>query len=234
MKKVFFIALILLFGLSACVPDFLNSETQDAPAEAVDIAATVDAAASTQAVQTFEALPTPTMEEPTAEPPMDEATATFTETATPSETATVEITETLDGTQVAETGTPTPEGTLPAETATKTLEVTPEPTATVEITATSPVSINEPPASVPRHKIKVRNNTKVRTFISLHGSTEGGYKPIIEYDLAPWQKVKIVVPEGYYTVVVYVGSDPIYGHVAVRSSNTVEITINKDDIKIAK
>jgi hypothetical protein len=234
MKKVFFIALIALFGLSACVPDFLNSGAQDAPPEAVDIAATVDAAASTQAVQTFEALPTPTMEDPTAEPPMDEATATLTETATPSETPTVEASETPDGTLPAETATETPDGTLPAETATEVLDVTPEATGTVEITATSPVSINEPPASVPRFKIKVRNNTKVRTFISLHGSTEGGYKPIIEYDLAPWQKVKIVVPEGYYTIIVYVGSDPIYGHVAVHSNNTVEITINKTDLKIVK
>ena len=239
MKKVFFIALIALFGLSACVPDFLNSGTQDALPKAVDVAATVDAASRTQAVQTFEALPTPTMEDPTAEPPTNEATATLTETATPSETPTVEASETPDGT---ETATETPDGTATTETATETPDGTlPAETATLDITATSvfpsptsPIYANEAPDYIPRFKIKVRNNTKVRVYISLQGTTVGDYHPIIEYDLAPWQKTKLTVPEGYYAVIVYVGNDPMIGYIGIHSNNTVEITINKTDLKIVK
>ncbi|MCP4142394.1 MAG: hypothetical protein GY755_19325 [Chloroflexi bacterium] len=250
MKKVFFITLVALFSLSACVPDFLNSDAQDTPPEAIDIPATVEAAASTKAVQTFEALPTPTMEDPTAEPPTDEPTATLTATATPSQTPTIEVSETPDGTETltempdgtpsTETSTETPDGT--AETATQTPDGTlPAETATLDITATSvfssptsPIYANEAPDYIPRFKIKVRNNTKVRVYISLQGTTVGGYKPIIEYDLAPWEKTKITVPEGYYAVIVYVGKEPMIGYIGIHHNNTVEITINKTDLKITK
>ena len=235
MKKIILLALVVLLSLTACVPDFLNSGAQDAPAESVDVAATVDAAASTQAVETFAALASPTMEEPTAEATVEEVPATATETLAPTETATLEISETATETPEetlsaqTETVTGTPEESLSAETATIT------PTATNALpTLTPPISINEPPASVPRHKVKVRNNTKVSVYISLHGSTEGGYKPIVESPLGPWQKIKLTVPEGYYTIVVYVGSDPIIDHVYIHRSNTVEITIKEDSIKVVK
>ena len=231
MKKITLLALVVLLSLTACVPDFLNSDAQDAPAESVDVEATVDAAASTQAVETFAALATPTMEDPTAEPTVEEVPATATETLAPTETstATLEVSEAAEDALLTETKTATPEETLSEETATIT------PTATSALpTLTPPISINEPPASVPRHKVKIRNNTKVSVYISLHGSTEGGYNPIVESPLGPWQKIKLTVPEGYYTVVVYVGSDPIIDHVYIHSSNTVEITINKDSIKIVK
>ena len=235
MKKVFLFAFVALFSLSACVPDFLN---QGAPSEAVDIDATVDAAASTQAVQTVAALVTPTMED-AAEleleaSPTVTVTATVTETPPPTETSTP--TETPDGTEESMTGTPgtptktsTPDGTTTPATATVTVTETsaiPSPT--------SPISVNEPPDYIPRYKIKVRNNTKVRVYISLQGSTEGGYHPIVEYDLAPWQRVKLTVPEGYYAVIVYVGKDPMIEYVGIHSNNTVEIEIRKEDIKIAK
>lgn len=244
MKKIVFVGLIVLLGLSACVPDFLNSGSQDAPAESVDIAATVDSAASTQAVQTMVSLATPTLEETTAELILDEPTSTVTATEElpPTETSTATATETPDGTLPAETATETPDGTLPAETATETPDGTlPAETATLAITATSifpsptsPIYANEAPDYIPRFKVKIRNNTKVRVYISLQGSTEGGYHPIIEYDLAPWQKIKLSVPEGHYAVIVYVGKDPMIGYVGVHSNNTVEITINKDDLKIVK
>ena len=237
MKKVFFITLVAIFGLNACVPDFLNSGAQDAPPEAVDIAATVDSAASTKAVQTFEALPTPTMEDPTAEPPTEEATATLTETATPSETPTVEISETPDGTEtLAETpdGTPavgaateTPGGTLPAETAT--LDVT---ATSVFPSPTSPIYANEAPDYIPRFKIKVKNNTKVRVYLSLQGVTVGDYRPIIEYDFSPWEKTRLTIPEGRYAIIVYVGKEPMIEYAGVHSNNAIEIIIEKDQIKI--
>ena len=177
------------------------------------------------------------MEDPTDEPT---STVTATEELPPTETPTA--TETPDGTLLAETATETPDGTLPAETATETPDGTlPAETATLEITATSiypsptsPISINQPPDSVPRYKISVENDTKVRVYISLQGSTEGGYNPIIEYDLAPWQRIKLSIPEGYYAAVVYVGKDPMIDYFAVHSNNSITIVINKDSIKIKK
>ncbi|MBT3337038.1 MAG: hypothetical protein HN855_16295 [Anaerolineae bacterium] len=235
MKKTILIGAILLLTLSACVPDFLNTSSQEAPVAEVDTAATVDAAASTQAVQTFAALATPTLETLVEEP-----TATVTEESTPTETATATLTETPDGTP----GTETPEGTLPAESATATLEgtLTPTETSTPAATATSvypsptsPISINLPPIDeVPRYTISVSNNTKGSAYISLHGSTEGGYKPIIEYDIPGRSKVKISVPEGFYTVIVYVGADPMVDYVGVHKNNAVSIAINIDKIKITK
>ena len=242
MKKIIFVGLIILLSLSACVPDFLNPNSDAAPAEAVDIAATVDAASNTKVAQTFEALNTPTLEAATAEPVMEEATATDapTEELPPTETATLEVTETHEGIDLAGTETTAPEGTLPAETTTEAPEETLVPaTGTPEVTATSvypsptsPIYANQVPDYIPKFKIDVRNNTNVRVYISLQGVTEGGYKPIIEYDLAPWQKVKLTVPEGRYAVVVYVGKDPMIEYVGIHSSNTVEIIIEKDRVKI--
>ncbi len=218
MKKRILIATILLFTLSACVPGFLDAGSEAVPVEEVD------AAASTQAAQTFAALATPTLEPPTEEPP-----ATATETAAPPETATATITETPDGTLSAEETT-TPDGTLPP---TKTS--TPAATATsVYPSPTSPISINLPPIDeVPRHKVEVTNNTKGPVYISLHGSTEGGYHPIIEYDIPRWSKVKISVPEGYYSIIVYVGADPMTDYVGILKSG-ISITIKPDELKINK
>jgi hypothetical protein len=225
MKKTILVVAILFLALSACVPDFLNTGAQDAPVTEVDVAATVDTAASTQAVQTFEALATPTLE-----PIMEEAPATATETSAPTETATATITETPDGTPSTETITPTADSaTTPTETS------TPVATATsVYPSPTSPISINLPPVDeVPRHKVEVTNNTKGPVYISLHGSTEGGYHPIIEYDIPRWSKVKISVPEGYYSVIVYVGADPMTDYVGILKSG-VSITIKPDELKINK
>jgi hypothetical protein len=230
MKKNVLIGIIVLLSLSACVPDFLSSGSQVAPVESVDIEATVDAAASTQAVQTFAALATPTMEDVSTESTIEKttATATATEELLPTETLTATMTETPDGTPT-ETATETPDGTLPAETATI------EATATsIFPSPTSPIYANEVPDYIPRFKVKVRNNTNVRVYISLQGSTVGGYNPIVEYDLTPWQKVKLVVPEGRYAIIVYVGSDPMVEYIGVHSNNSVEITIKKDSLKVTK
>ncbi len=234
MKKFFPVAVIALFSLSACVPGLLGGGAEEAPAaEAVDIAATVDAESSTQAVQTLAALATPTMEPPT---PTEELPATATETLTPTE----EVTATLTETENAVTVTETP-GSESADAATETT-ATPTETSTPAVTATSvypsptsPIAINLPPESlVPRHRIEVRNKTKGPVYISLQGTSEGGYKPIIEYDIPRFATVKFEVPEGYYTVVVYVGKDPMIGYTVVNGHNQVSIIINRDEIKIEK
>jgi len=239
MKKILFVGALVLFSLSACVPDFLNSSSEAATAAPIDVMATVEDAANTQAAQTLDAiaaLATPTLESPTAEPtaPATEVVS-FTETATSTLTetpdGTLTTTETPDGTLPAETATKTPDGTLPAVTTTATLDIT---ATSVFPSPTSPISINEPPASVPRHKINVENSTKVRVYISLQGSTEGGYNPIIEYDLAPRERVKLTVPEGNYASIVYVGKDPMINYFGVYKNNSVTIDISKDNVKVSK
>lgn len=241
MKKIFLLAVIALFSVSACVPEFLGGGAEKAPAaEPVDIAATVDAAASTQAIETLAALATPTMEAPM---PTDEPTATATETLAPTEEAAATLTENPNATPTEEGSTETPEGesangetATPEATATITKTSTPTTVATsVYPSPTSPISINLPPESlVPRHKIEVRNTTKGPVYISLQGSTEGGYKPIIEYDIPRSATVKFEVPEGYYAVVVYVGKYPMVGYIGIYKNNQVSITIHQDSIKIEK
>ncbi len=227
MKKILFLSFVLLLSLSACVPEFLSPDT---PEEAIDINATVDAEASTQAVQTFAALYTPTIESPATATPTEEATATEvpTETAPATETATVEATETIEGTFTAEATSSTPDGTLSSETATATIEAT---ATSIYPSPTSPISINQPPASVPRHKITVINKTKGKVYISLQGVTEGDYHPIIEYDIPAHGKVKFKIPEGKYTAIVYVGKDPMVGYFGIRDGN-ITIIINRDEIQI--
>ena len=237
MKKILFLSFVLLLSLNACVPEFLSPDTSE---EAVDINATVDAEASTQAVQTFDALYTPTMEVPATSSPTDEATATEVPTETEpateavateavaTETATAEATETITGTLATEATSTTPDGTLPVETATATIEAT---ATSIYPSPTSPISINEPPPSVPRHKINVVNKTKGKVYISLQGVTEGDYHPIIEYDIPAHGKVKFKIPEGKYTAIVYVGKDPMIGYFNIRDGN-ITIIIRRDEIQI--
>ena len=229
MKKILFFGFIVLFSLSACVPDFLNP---DSPAEEVDIVTTVEAEANTQVAQTFEALNTPTIIAFSTN--TKEATATIapTETkiptATDAATATTEATETPTGTLATETASTTPDGTLPAETETLTVTET-----SIYPPPTSPISINEPPDSVPRHKITVINKTKGKVYISLQGVTEGDYHPIIEYDIPAHGKAKFKIPEGKYAAIVYVGKDPMIAYFRIRSDN-ITIIIKRDQIQIEK
>ena len=251
MKKLFLVSVLVLFTLSACIPSFLGGGAEEAPAAApaVDVDGTVEAASSTQAVQTLDALATPTLEPPT---PTDEPTATVTETLAPTEEETVSPTETQTGTPEADaetTGTPdgsvTPEaGTGAPDDATATLDVTatpsatetPAPTATsVYPSATSPIGINLPPENlVPRYRIEVKNTTKGPVYISLQGSTAYDYKPVIEYDIPHLSTVRYFVPEGYYKVVVYVGKEPMIDYVRINKPNEVQIVIRKNELKIEK
>ncbi len=238
MKKLILVGLVVLLGLSAC--GVLGSDETPADAAPVDIAATVDVVASTQVAQTFEALEnlsTPTKEDVAPEPTI---TSSPTEEILPSETPTLAETETPDGTEAVDV-TPDAESALPAETVTGTPDGTLTVTGTVEATATSiypsptsPIQVNQPPAHIPRFKIKIQNNTKYRVYISLQGVTEGGYHPITEYDLAPWEKTKFPIPEGRYTAIVYVGKDPMVESFGIHGNNEVTIVIEKERLKIDK
>ena len=229
MKKMIVLTLVILLSLSACVPDLLNSGSQDAPAVApVDIAATVEAAANTKVAQTFEALSalaTPTLNPPTLEPPVDEATATAIEPASPSETPTMEASASPESTEIA---TETPEETLVA---TATLEAT---ATSIYPSPTSPISIQLPPDYIPRHKISIVNETKGKIYISLQGVTVDNYHPIIEYDLKAWGKATFAIPEGTYTAIVYVGKEPMIAYFGINKSTDITIFIARDEIRIKK
>ena len=252
MKKLFLVALIALFSLSACVPGFLGGNAEEAPAaEAVDVAATVDAEASTQAVQTLDALDalaTPTLEPTT--PPMDEPTATATETLAPiEEESSPTPVETQDGTPEAEESdgvTPTADSSevasgdetspTPEETTTPEITETPAPTATsVYPTPTSPIAINLPPEDlVPRRRVEVKNELKGTAYISMQGVSEWGYKPIIEYQIPRFTTVNFEVPEGHYKIVVYIANRPVVDYVRVTKNTSVRIVIRRDGLKVEK
>ncbi|MCF6277262.1 MAG: hypothetical protein L3J16_00720, partial [Anaerolineales bacterium] len=240
MKKTLLIAPVLALILSACIPGILQQQ-QPAPEIPVDIQATVEVLANAKSAETMAALPTPTLA-PATNTPVVEPTAT--ETATPepaTETATPDgteqtgtPTETPDGT-VTQSVTPNPDDGTVTVTATGTLAITATPPFTLtppEASPTSPISINPPPASVPRYKVTAINKSGVRIYISLQGVTDGGYYPIIEYDIARKQTVKFKAPKGFYTVIVWVGAEPMVDYVNINKDIT--LTIRKDSFNIDK
>lgn len=236
MKKMLLLTPLIVLVLGACIPGIIDQQPAAVP---IDLQATVEFMASTKAAQTVESLPTATMEPPT-NTPEPEPTATETPTMEPGTE-----TETPDGSDT--TGTPpetpietpndsvTETGTSDVDVATATTTVTPSPSATptsIYPSPTSPIAINLPPDSVPRYTVTIVNKSGVRAYISLQGFVTGGYYPIIEYDLDRWEKAKIKAPKGFYTVVVWVGADPMIDYVNINTG--VTITIKKDSLKIEK
>ncbi|NOY99810.1 MAG: hypothetical protein GXP40_11525 [Chloroflexi bacterium] len=224
MKKSLFLALICSLLVSACIPGI--PQVNNPP---VDLQATVERMASTQAAQTLESLPTPTIQPPATDTPTLEPTSTplvETETATPTETdagtgtPAGSPTETPDGTETPTTGTPDVTPT--------TTEV---PTAT-EVVLTPPLIINTVPPNIPRGRVKIINKAGVGAYISLQGAVEGGYYPIMEYDLGRWQQLKTKAPQGSYTYVVYVGAEPMIGYFGLHNANGVTITIFKNKVTV--
>ena len=228
MKKLILLGIIVLLSLSACVPDFLKSNSTDASPESVNSAATTEAENGAQAAQTFEALASPTIESvPTDIPPATEIEESIPATEAATIEATVVSTEII-----AATATLTPaESTPPAETATETLV----PIATsIYASPTSPVSVGMPPDDIPRYKIRVISEVKGISAVSFHGITDGGYHPIIEYHLSPWEKATILLPEGDYTAIVYIRNTPFYAYFSIHKNNKFTLIIKKDKIKLEK
>lgn len=261
MKKSFLAAVLVLFSLSACVPSFLGGAKEapadEAPvAEAVDVNATVDAASSTQAVQTMDALDSVAKATPTLAPatPTEEPPATATETLAPTEepTATPEDAEVADGAAIDTEDGATAEADAEADstetpvsdaatatlavTATEAITETPAPTATsVYPSPTSPIAINMPPQNLVGYRpVEIRNRLKGKVYISFQGVTEYDYRPVIEYDLPGFAKVRIHVPQGDYKIVVYVGKDPMINYVTVNQNTNLVINIRKNNVRIEK
>ncbi len=262
MKKNILLAVLVLFTLSACAGLGGGAEeppAADAPvAEAVDVNATVDAEASTQAAQTMAALDAAVQATPTLEPatPTEEMPATATEaaapteemTATPAEEAEADPEATPEADDAELTATPEGDETPAADddaTATPTLEATatemamtatPGATATsVYPSPTSPIAINMPPQNLVGYRpVEIRNTLKGKVYISFQGVTEYDYRPVIEYDLPGFAKVRIHVPQGEYKIVVYVGKDPMIDYVTINKNTSLVITIRKDSLRIEK
>ena len=235
MKRTVVYLLATALFLSACIPA-LPSLQQPADSPAVDVQATDAALAATLAVETLNALPTPTLEPATDTP---EPTATYTETATATETATVTETATTDPNATAtETLTPNPNASATATgitfTATATVTGTP-PTATKSATPTATETLyarfyGTLPPSIPYGKVKLINKSKAEVYISMNCTTVDGYTTIIEYPVSGTMRVS--APTGTYTYVAWAGGRQFQGWFGLGKKSEVEITFNKDKVTI--
>jgi len=231
MKRTAVCLLATALFLSACIPA-LPSLQQPADSPAVDLQATDAALAATLAVETLNALPTPTLEPATDTP---EQTATYTATVT--NTATTTATETLTPdpnasatatgivvTSTAITGT--------AFTATVTVTGTP-PTATKSATPTATETLyarfyGTLPPTIPYGKVKLVNKAKAEVYISMNCTTVDGYTTIVEYPVSGTMRVS--APAGRYTYVAWVGGRQFQGWFGLGKGGEVEITFEKNKV----
>ncbi len=224
MKRATVLVLATAFILSACIPS-LPSLQQPTVAPVVDVQATDAALAATQAEETLNALPTPTLEPATDTP---EPTATDTEAPTATEMATetltpdpnITATETVRLSQRQRPSTATVTGTPPTATqfvatATETLH---------------PRFFGTLPPALPYGKVRLINRAKAEVYVSLHCTTVGGYTTIIEYPVAG--RMNVSAPAGKYTYVAWVGGREFQGSFGLSKGEDIEITFNKDKVTI--
>ena len=225
MKRTAVLVLATAFILSACIPG-LPSLQQPTEVPVVDVQATDAAMAETHAVETLNALPTPTLEPATDTP---EPTVTDTEAPTATETATETLTPDPNIT-VTETGTLV---TGTAFTSTATLTGTP-PTATpFVVTATEtlhPRFFGTLPPALPYGKVKLVNRSKAEVYVSMFCMTIDGYTTIIEYPV--FGRMKVSAPAGKYTYVAWVGGRKFQGSFSLGKGEDIAITFYKDKITV--
>lgn len=241
MKRTVVYLLATALFLSACIPALPSlGQPEDAPA--VDVQATDAALAETLAVETLNALPTPTLE-PATDTPEPTATYTITTAATKTATATtdpiVALTETLTvnpdasapatgtvATSTVVTGTaPTPTATVTGTPPTATQSATPTPTETLYARFYGTL-----PPSIPYGKVKLVNKSKAEVYISMHCTTIDGYTTIIEYPVE--SRLRVSAPAGKYTYVAWVGGRQFQGWFGLGKKGEVEITFTKDKVTI--
>lgn len=214
MKRTAVLVLAMTLLLSACIPALPQLQL---PSEApvVDVQATDAAMVETHAVETLNALPTPTIEpatdtpEPTA---ADTESPTATETLTPDPNITAMETGTVVTSTATITGTP-PTATEFVVTATETLH---------------PRFFGTLPPAIPYGKIKLVNKSKAEAYISLQCTTIDGYTTIIEYPV--YGRTRISAPAGKYTYVAWVGGRQYQGSFGLGKGNEIEIIIDKGKI----
>ena len=218
MNKFTVLALVCAIALGACLPAPVSTN----PTAVVDIAGTVNAIATTANAQTLAAQPSPTVA-----PVLDTATPPVVDTsATPSNTA------------VVNTDTPQPNLTTTPATATSGTEnpvFTFTPTTVPGLPSLTPTLGvltygTLPPANRPYTNITLINKAKRQAYISLQVVTDQGYT-IIEHPVKGSIKVKI--PAGSYTYVVWVGGVQIVGYFHVSANDEPTLTIFKDKVTIS-
>ena len=232
MKKTGVSLLVIALFLSACTALPFLQQPDGAPA--VDVQATDAALALTLAVETLNALPTPTLEPATDTPAL---TATFTGTVSATESATT-------------TNTMTPD---PNASATNTLTPNPNATATATVTATATATGTLPtatlftptatetlyarfygtlPPAIPYGKVSLINRSKAEVYISMNCTTVDGYTTIIEYPVP--RGMRVSAPAGSYTYVAWVGGRQFQGSFSLGKNNEVAITFTKDKVTVTK
>ena len=241
MKRTVVYLLATALFLSACIPE-LPSLQQPADAPAVDVAATDAVLAETLAVETLNALPTPTLEPATdtLEPTTTyTSTATVTETSTPTMDPMAAITETLSSSQtetVTATGTVETSAAITGTPATATATVTGTPPTATQTVTPSPTETlyarfyGTLPPAIPYGKVKLINRAKAEVYISMHCTTLDGYTTIIEYPV--WGRMRVSAPVGTYTYVAWVGGRQFQGWFGLGKNGEVEITFTKDKVTI--
>lgn len=232
MKRTGVCLLVMAFFMSACIPALPSLQQPDG-APAVDIQATDAALALTLAVETLNALPTPTLEPATDTPA---PTVTFTESATVTATATNSLTPDPNA-SATNTLTPNPNATGTATGTSVTATVTATGTLTTPFTPTATETLyarfyGTLPPAIPYGKVSLINRSKSEVYISMNCTTVDGYTTIIEYPVPKGMRVS--APAGSYTYVAWVGGRQFQGSFSLGKNNEVAITFMKDKVTVTK
>ena len=226
MKKPLFVILVLSLVLSACLPAFLQQQPvagNNEQAPQVDIEATAAVMAATMAVETIDALPTPTLIPPSKVVAVS-ATPTIFTIIDPNILITTTM-QTLNVTGMATTAT----GTItPTVTATHTPTpnngiVTPTQTLHARFYGTLPPNL-------PSGSILLSNKSQAEAYISLQCTTSDGNVSILEYPVKG--NLGIDAPAGHYTFVAWVGGNKMIGNFRLDNGQDLFITLYKDKVGI--
>ena len=219
MKKFIIPVLICALALNAC--SALQEQTP--PTQVVDTMGTMNAIVSTSYAQTLTAQPSPT--------PVP-ATSTFTPTlvvAEPSPTTVPVDSPTpvpnLTTTPATATSGPGDAPSAPTPTQVPGGLGSPTPYPTTQILTYGTL----PPENRPYTQVTLVNASKTEAYISLQIVTDQGYT-IIEYPVK--QSVKVLIPTGSYTYVVWVGGRQIVGYFQAPKDSNLTITIYRDRVAI--
>jgi len=218
MKKFTVLVVICVFVLSACLPAAAPANS----APTVDVAGTVNAIANIANTQTQAAQPTSTSTpvQVTATPTLVEPSATSTLVPTNTDTPQPNLTTTP--------ATATSGPVNPAATSTLTaIPGAPSLTPTLGVLTYGTL----PPANSPYVFITLVNKAQRQAYISLQVVTDQGYT-IIEHPVKGTIKVKI--PTGSYTYVVWVGGRQIVGYFKISKHDEPTLLIYKDKVVVNK
>lgn len=219
MKKPLFVSLVLSLILSACLPAFLQQQpvaNNDQQAPQVDIQATAAVIAATMAVQTINALPTPT-----AIPPSKVVAVSPTPTTFATIDPNIMVTTTM--LTLSTTGTVT---TATPGTATQ----TPTPGNGIANPSQTPhlIYYGTLPPKLPYGSVLVKNKAEADAYISLQCTTGDGQTTIIEFPIK--REYKVNAPSGHYVYVAWVGGNKMMGTFTLSTRQDLIITLYKEKV----